>query len=110
MHFVSVGAHSSFLVARFLVEEGKQGSPKMMTVGLHCRIVGRPGRAAGLAEFMDYAKSFKKDVWICTREEIAKHWYGQHYPMGLGKSIEEDISPRKEAKEDVTEEEEEDTI
>ena len=80
----------------------------MMTVGLHCRIVGRPGRAAGLAEFMDYAKSFKKDVWICKREEIARHWYDQHYPMGLGKSIEEDISPRKEAAASV--EEDDDTI
>jgi hypothetical protein len=84
---------------RFLVEEGKQGSPKMMTVGLHCRIVGRPGRAAGLAEFMDYAKSFKKDVWICTREEIAKHWYESHYPVGMG-------SPIKEDKKEVTAEDE----
>jgi hypothetical protein len=62
----------------------------MMTVGLHCRIVGHPGRAAGLAEFMDYAKSYKNDVWICTREEIAKHWYDTHFPRGLGQAIEED--------------------
>jgi peptidoglycan/xylan/chitin deacetylase (PgdA/CDA1 family) len=80
---------------RFLVEEGRNGIPKMMTVGLHCRIVGRPGRAAGLAEFMDFAKSYKNDVWICTREEIAKHWYDHHFPMGLGKSISEDIACRE---------------
>ena len=71
----------------------------MMTVGLHCRIVGRPGRAAGLAEFMDYAKSFKKDVWICTREEIAKHWHESHYPIGMG-------SPIKADKKEETEEDE----
>lgn len=74
----------------------------MMTVGLHCRIVGRPGRAAGLAEFMDYAKSFKKDVWICTREEIAKHWYDQHYPMGLGSPIK--AQEAKAAEKEVAEE------
>lgn len=51
----------------------------MMSVGLHCRLAGRPGRAAGLAEFLDYVKS-KEDVWICTREEIANHWHEHHYP------------------------------
>ena len=63
----------------YLLEEGRNGSPKMMSVGLHCRLVGRPGRAAGLSEFLDYAKSFD-DVWICTREEIANHFYEHHYP------------------------------
>ena len=67
---------------RYLVEEGRRGSPKMMTVGLHCRLVGRPGRCAGLEEFIDYAKSFGKDVWICRRDEIARHWYKNHYPDG----------------------------
>ena len=62
------------------MEEGKNGSPKMMSVGLHCRLVGRPGRAAGLEEFIDYAKEFGDDVWICRRDEIAKHWYKHHYP------------------------------
>jgi allantoinase len=65
----------------YLVEEAKKGyGGKMMSVGLHCRLVGRPGRAAGLAEFIDFAKSFGDDVWICTREDIAKHWYKHHYP------------------------------
>ena len=62
-----------------MLEEGRNGSPKMMSVGLHCRLVGRPGRAAGLSEFLDYAKSID-DVWICTREEIANHFYENHYP------------------------------
>jgi len=97
MKFVSPGSgfttgqnFSTYLkeTLKFLVEEGKAGQPKMMTVGLHGRLM-RPGRAAGLADFMDYAKKYGKDVWICTREEIAKHWYEHHYPVGAGKSIEE---------------------
>lgn len=68
---------------KFLVEEGRAGHPKMMSVGLHCRLA-RPGRAAGLADFMDYAKSFKKDVWICTREDIADFWHMNHFPKGAG--------------------------
>jgi peptidoglycan/xylan/chitin deacetylase (PgdA/CDA1 family) len=75
---------------KYMVDEGRAGHPRMMSVGLHCRIVGRPGRAAGLAEFMDYAKSFRSDVWICTREEIAQHWHDNHYPRGGGT-----ISPQK---------------
>jgi len=63
----------------FLLEEGRAGAPKMMSVGLHCRLAGRPGRAAGIAEFLDYVKS-KEDVWICTREEIAHHWHEHHHP------------------------------
>lgn len=48
-------------------------APKMMSVGLHCRIVGRPGRAAALARFLDYVKSHDQ-VWVCKRDEIAQHW------------------------------------
>jgi peptidoglycan/xylan/chitin deacetylase (PgdA/CDA1 family) len=64
----------------YLVEEGRRGTPKMMSVGLHCRLVGRPGRAKGLEEFIDFAKSFGDDVWICRRDEIALHWYKNHPP------------------------------
>ena len=64
----------------YLVEEGREGHKTMMTVGLHCRLVGRAGRAAGLAEFLDYAKSYGNEVWICRREEIAAHWYEHHNP------------------------------
>jgi putative urate catabolism protein len=56
-----------------LYAEGKAGSPKMMSVGLHCRLVGRPGRALGLAKFIDYVQS-KKKVWVPTRIDIARHW------------------------------------
>ena len=52
-------------------------SPKMMSVGLHCRLVGRPGRAAALARFLDYVQGHEK-VWITTRKEIALHWRAQH--------------------------------
>ncbi|KAL7485858.1 hypothetical protein ACHAW6_011446 [Cyclotella cf. meneghiniana] len=71
----------------YLVEEGKRGSPKMMSVGLHCRLVGRPGRAKGLEEFIDFAKSLSDDVWICRRDEIALHWYKNHHPDGPKASL-----------------------
>mmetsp|Transcript_5551 Transcript_5551/g.7101 ORF Transcript_5551/g.7101 Transcript_5551/m.7101 type:complete len:341 (+) Transcript_5551:106-1128(+) len=64
----------------YLLEEGRNGSPKMMSIGLHCRLVGRPGRAAGLAKFIDYIKSHNNDIWIARRDDIAKHWYKHHYP------------------------------
>jgi peptidoglycan/xylan/chitin deacetylase (PgdA/CDA1 family) len=53
-------------------------SPKMMSVGLHCRLVGRPGRAAALARFLDYVRGHER-VWITTRREIARHWR-EHQP------------------------------
>ena len=52
-------------------------APKMLSVGLHCRIVGRPGRAASLARFLDYVQSHK-DVWLCRRVDIARHWHARH--------------------------------
>jgi putative urate catabolism protein len=59
-----------------LYEEGAR-QPKMMSVGLHCRLVGRPGRAAALTRFLDYARSHDR-VWITTRAEIARHWHAHH--------------------------------
>ena len=59
-----------------LYAEGAR-APKMMSVGLHCRLVGRPGRAAALARFLDYAKSHR-DVWVCRRVDIARHWHKHH--------------------------------
>ncbi|MCY4210553.1 MAG: allantoinase PuuE [Gammaproteobacteria bacterium] len=59
-----------------LYREGET-APKMMSVGLHCRIVGRPGRAAALARFLDYVQQHQ-GVWICRRVEIARHWYETH--------------------------------
>ena len=55
-----------------LYEEGKT-NPKMMSVGLHCRLVGRPGRVQSLKKFLDYILKHN-DVWICKRIDIAKHW------------------------------------
>ena len=52
--------------------EGKN-SPKMMSVGLHCRLIGRPGRIQSLRKFLNYVLGFK-DTWICKRIDIAKHW------------------------------------
>jgi peptidoglycan/xylan/chitin deacetylase (PgdA/CDA1 family) len=52
-----------------------------MSVGLHCRLVGRPGRAAALIRFLDYARSHER-VWITTRAEIARHWHRYHPPPG----------------------------
>jgi allantoinase len=59
-----------------LYREGET-APKMMSVGLHCRLVGRPGRAAALARFLDYVQNHK-NVWICRRADIARHWRDVH--------------------------------
>ncbi|MGH6910612.1 MAG: allantoinase PuuE [Phenylobacterium sp.] len=59
-----------------LYAEGEE-SPKMLSVGLHCRIVGRPGKMAGLERFIRYAQSHQ-DVWFCRRIEIARHWRERH--------------------------------
>ena len=56
-----------------LYEEGKT-SPKMMSIGLHCRLIGRPGRIQSLKKFLNYVLKFKKDIWICKRIDIAKYW------------------------------------
>lgn len=56
-----------------LYKEGEK-YPKMMSVGLHCRLIGRPGRMKSLIDFLDYVQKFD-DVWICRRDEIADHWY-----------------------------------
>jgi OHCU decarboxylase len=60
-----------------LYAEGQAGSPKMMSLGLHCRLVGQPGRFQGLKKFVDYIKGFDK-VWIPTRMAIAEHWAKEH--------------------------------
>ncbi len=56
-------------------------TPKMLSVGLHCRLIGRPGRAAALARFLDYVQSHEK-VWVPTRLDIARHWIRTHPPQG----------------------------
>ena len=61
-----------------LYAEG-EAAPKMMSVGLHCRLAGRPGRAAALLRFLDYVQQ-KERVWICRRVDIARHWHQFHAP------------------------------
>ncbi len=51
--------------------------PKMMSIGLHCRLAGRPGRAAALERFLDYVLQHD-DVWVCRRIDIAQHWMREH--------------------------------
>ena len=55
-----------------------QNQPKMLSIGMHCRILGRPGRFIALQKFLDYIAQ-KEDVWVCRRIDIAHHWY-QHHP------------------------------
>jgi len=60
-------------------------APKMLSVGLHCRLVGRPARAAALARFLDYVQGHA-DVWITRRIDIAEHWHATH-PFSPGIKI-----------------------
>lgn len=59
-----------------LYEEGAE-TPRMMSVGLHCRLVGRPGRAAALARFLDHVRGHDR-VWVARRIDIARHWIARH--------------------------------
>jgi putative urate catabolism protein len=76
--FVTGDQFYEYLVDSFdrLREEGG----RMMNVGLHCRIVGRPGRAPALDRFLAYVREHD-DVWVTTRAEIARHWHEQHPPV-----------------------------
>ena len=60
-----------------LYAEGTQGQARMFSIGLHCRLIGRPGKIAGLKRFLDYAQSHA-DVWFPTRGQIAAHWAATH--------------------------------
>jgi putative urate catabolism protein len=59
-----------------LYAEGET-APRMMSVGLHCRLAGRPGRAAALGRFLDHVRGHER-VWICRRGDIARHWIAVH--------------------------------
>ena len=63
-----------------LYAEGVAGSPKMLSIGLHCRLVGRPARIAALERFLDHVQAHDK-VWIARRIDIARHWIA-HFPPG----------------------------
>jgi peptidoglycan/xylan/chitin deacetylase (PgdA/CDA1 family) len=75
--FVTADDFATYLIDSFdqLHDEGG----RLMNVGLHCRIVGRPGRARGLDRFLHHVRS-KDGVWVATRAEIARHWRSQHPP------------------------------
>ncbi len=60
-----------------LYAEGSEGAPKMMSIGLHCRLIGRPGKIAGLKRFLEYAQGHA-DVWFPRRVDIAEHWAKTH--------------------------------
>lgn len=68
-----------YLKASFtaLYREGSEGHPRMMSIGLHCRLTGRPGRVEALREFLEFAQGHD-DVWFATREQIADHWARTH--------------------------------
>ena len=59
-----------------LYAEGET-EPKMLSIGMHCRILGRPGRFKALQRFLDYIQAHEK-VWICRRGDIAEHWFKHH--------------------------------
>lgn len=61
-----------------LWREGEAGAPKMLSVGLHARLVGRPGRLAALERFVDHVVGHDR-VWVCRRVDIARHW-AEHFP------------------------------
>ncbi len=79
--FNSGDQFSSYLKDSFdlLYAEGKAGAPKMMSVGLHCRLAGRPGRAASLQRFVDYVLGHDK-AWLPRRIDIARHWHENFRP------------------------------
>jgi putative urate catabolism protein len=74
-----VTADDFFDYARDALEVLVAEGGRMMSVGLHCRIIGRPGRAKGLDRFLAYLRG-RDDVWITTRAEIARHWHATHPP------------------------------
>ena len=62
-------------------------APKMLSIGLHCRLAGRPGRAASLARFLDHVQRHER-VWICRRIDIARHWHATHPYRPAAESVE----------------------
>ena len=64
----------------YLYEEGTDGAPKILSIGLHCRLIGRPGRAAALRRAIEHFQSYP-GVWFATRLEIAEHWAKEHPAM-----------------------------
>ncbi|EST09756.1 Polysaccharide deacetylase [Kalmanozyma brasiliensis GHG001] len=87
-----IDAFETLVAETFLPESNPMSVPKMMSVGLHCRVVGRPGRFQGLQRFVEHVKRRDAElregggggVWVATREEIANHWRKTHPPPKSG--------------------------
>lgn len=75
--FVTADDFADYLVDS--LDQLRSEGGRMMSVGLHCRIAGRPGRAPGLRRFLDHVASCD-DVWVATRADIARHWHARHPP------------------------------
>ena len=77
--YITGGQFFDYLKDAFdtLYAEGTDGRPAMMSVGLHCRLIGRPGKIAGLKRFIDYIAGFE-GVWCPRRIDIARHWAATH--------------------------------
>ncbi len=77
--WVTGGDFESYLKDAFdvLYAEGQAGAPKMLSIGLHCRLIGRPGKLAGLMRFLDHAQAHE-GVWFARRIDIARHWATTH--------------------------------
>ena len=73
----------------FLYEEGEAGAPKMLSIGLHCRLIGRPGRAAALRRVIEHMKSHE-GVWFATRLQIAEHWMKENPNVAVNRPSEMD--------------------
>jgi peptidoglycan/xylan/chitin deacetylase (PgdA/CDA1 family) len=85
--FENAEAFFSYLRDTFdlLYAEGAT-APKMMSIGLHCRLAGRPGRAAGLVRFIEHIKKFDR-VWTPTRLAIAQHWHSEHAALAAAAPV-----------------------
>ena len=75
--FVTAGDFAEYLIDS--LEQLRAEGGRMLSVGLHCRIIGRPGRAPGLARFLEHVRACD-DVWVATRADIARHWQTTHPP------------------------------
>ncbi len=77
--WVTGGDFESYLKDAFdvLYAEGQAGAPRMLSIGLHCRLIGRPGKLAGLMRFLDHAQAHE-GVWFARRIDIARHWAATH--------------------------------
>jgi chitin deacetylase len=75
-----------------LYAEGAAGAAKMLSIGLHCRLIGRPGKIAGLMRFLDYARGHE-GVWFARRGDIAAHWAKTHPPRRFDRPSQMGLDP-----------------